>query len=146
MKKALLGLFLVLVIGGLAWAYLRFFYVPPVDKAFLSAVAAARLGDEQAFLSAFTDKSRPVIAGLLGLARGRDPRTTRSHPFYFLVTERIEGVEVEPSGTVAWLTLRRDSDQSTKSSYDLRLVLEERVWRIDAFSFTGQRRVVDRAR
>lgn len=146
MKKAIVGLLLLALIGGAVWAYLRFVYVPPVDKTFLATVAAARIGDEETFLQGFTHKSRPVVAGLLGLARGRDPRTSRSHPFFFLVTELVEGVEVEASGEVAWLTLRRPGDSGQKSSYDLRLVLEDRAWRIDALSFTGKRRVIDRAR
>ncbi len=146
MKKAILTFLIVAVIAGGVWAYMRFVYVPPVDTTFLATVAAARIGDEETFLAGFSAKSRPVVAGLLGLARGRDPRTSRSHPFFFLVTEQIEGIDVEPSGEVAWLTLRRPGDSGQKSAYDLRLVLEERVWRIDALSFTGKRRVEDRAR
>lgn len=146
MKKAILAFLLIAIIAGGVWAYLRFVYVPPVDTTFLATVAAARIGDEATFLDGFSAKSRPVVAGLLGLARGRDPRTSRSHPFFFLVTEEIEGVDVEASGEVAWLTLRRPGDSGQKSAYDLRLVLEDRVWRIDALSFTGKRRVQDRAR
>ncbi|MEY3014875.1 MAG: hypothetical protein RIT45_3610 [Pseudomonadota bacterium] len=146
MKKVIAIVMLLALIGGGVWAYLRFLYVPPVDKAFLRTVAAATLGDEQVFLDGFTARSRPLVAGLLGLARGKDPRHTRSHPYYFLVTEEIEAIEVEPGGEVAWLTLRRPGDRGRRSSYDVRLLVEEGNWRIDALSFTGKRRTIDRAR
>lgn len=146
MKKVIVVLLLLAAIGGGVWAYLRFLYVPPVDKAFLSTVAAATLGDEQVFLAGFTERSRPLVAGLLGLSRGKDPRHTRSHPYFFLVSEEIEAIDVEPTGDVAWLTLRRPGDRGRRSSYDVRLVIEEGAWRIDALSFTGKRRTIDRAR
>lgn len=149
MKKLLLLLLLGALAGGGVWAFFRFVYVEPPEKVYLRAVAAASLGDEEGFLAAFTAPSRPVVAGLLGLARGRDPRADRAHPYYFLVTERIEGSESEKVGEteVTWLTLRRRGDQARATAYDLRMVREPgKPWLIDALAFTGKRRAVDRAR
>jgi hypothetical protein len=146
MKKVLLVLLLLALIGGGVYAYMRFLYVAPVDKAFLRTVASATLGDEAAFLDGFTSRSRPLVAGLLGLSRGKDPRHTPSHPYYFLVSEEVEAIDVEPSGEVAWLTIRRPGDRGRGASYDLRFIVEDGKWRIDALAFTGKQRTIDRAR
>jgi hypothetical protein len=146
MKKVIVALLLVALIAGGVYAYLRFVYVAPVDKAFLRTVAAATLGDEEVFLDGFTARSRPLVAGLLGLSRGKDPRHARSHPYYYLVTEEIEAIDVQPDGETAWLTVRRPGDRGRRSSYDIKLVVEDGAWRIDALAFTGKQRTIDRAR
>ncbi len=146
MKKVLLLLLLVALIGGGVWAYLRFVHVAAPQNAYLSTAAAAMLGDETLFLEGFTSSSRPLVAGLLALARGDDPKTSRRHPYYYLTSEEVEDVTVAPDGDHATIRLRRPGDRSLASVYDVPMKLEERAWKIDAFAFTGGKAAVDRAR
>lgn len=144
MKKIIVVLLLLVLIGGGVYLYMRFLHVEDPSKAYLRTVSAAMLGDEELFLAGFTDQSRPLVSGLLALSRGNDPRRTRNHPYFYLVTEDIEDVQVEED--VAWLTLKRAGDKGRKSAYDLKLVKVEGTWKIDALSFTGKTRKKDRAR
>lgn len=144
MKKLILSILLLALLGGAAWAYWKFLYVEAPEKAFLRTVSAAMLGDEQAFLEGFTEESRPLVAGLLALSRGDDLRASNRHPYYYLVSENLEGVEVE--GDRAWVKLRRMGDAGSKAKYDVPLVRAGNSWRIDALQFTGKERVVFRNR
>lgn len=144
MKKIIIVLLLLVLIAGAVFLYFRFLHVEDPSKAYLRTVSAAMLGDDDLFLDGFTEQSRPLVAGLLALARGLDPRRTANHPYFYLVTENVESVEVVEDE--CWLTLKRAGDRATKSSYDLRLLKVEGTWKIDALSFTGKRRKVDRAR
>ena len=150
MKKLLITLLLGALIAGGAWAYMHFIYRPSPQDAYLKTVSAAMLGDTDTFLSGFTPASRPVLGALMELSRSRDPRTSAAHPYYFLVTEQIEEVGEAETGadgqTEVWLTLKRAGDRGTGTAYSLRMVQLDEGWRIDALSFTGKKRVVDRVR
>ncbi len=143
MKKIIVILLLLILIAGGVFLYLRYMHVEDPSKSYLRTVSAAMLGDEELFLDGFTEQSRPLVSGLLALARGMDPRTN-NHPYYYLVTENVEAVDVGEDE--CWLTLKRLGDRGNRSAYDLRLVKVEGSWKIDALSFTGKRRKVDRAR
>lgn len=143
-KKILLALLLVLLIAGGVWAYYRFLYVENPRDAYLRTVAAAMLGDEDQFLAGFTEESRPLVAGLLALSRGDDARSSQRHPYYYLVTENIEGVDTEEDH--AWIKVKRAGDSGSRSRYDIPLLRKDHSWFIDALQFTGKERVVKLAR
>lgn len=140
MKKILAILALLLLILGAAYAYWKFLYVEPPREAWLRTTSAAMLGDEQTFLRGFTDESRPLVAGLLAHARGDDPKTSRQHPYFYLVSENLQAVDIE--GDTAWLKLRRQSDTGGGARYDVPLQKVGNTWKIDALRFTGKERVV----
>ena len=143
MKKLLIVLVLLALIGAGVWAYLRFFHQQGPKSAYLTVVSSAMLGDEDAFLDGFTKESRPIIGALMDLSRTQDPRLSQSHPYYYLVTEQIE--DVEQDGDTAWLTLKRAHDQGRGTAYSLKMVKGEDGWKIDALSFTGKKHQEDRA-
>ncbi len=147
MKKLLLVLVIVLLIGAAVWAYFRFVHVTKAGDVYLQTVSAAMLGDEDGFLDGFTPESRPVLAALLRLSRTRDPRLASTHPYYYLVTEQIESVgepQKGPDGKEeVWLTLKRAGDRGVGTEYSVRMVEIDRAWKIDALSFTGKKHVVD---
>ena len=139
--KRLLGVALVLlVIAAGAWVYWRQFWTESPTEAWLHTTAAAKAGDEQGFLAGFTDESRPLVAGLLAHARGDDPKTSHQHPYFYLVTENIESVDL--AGDTAWLKLRRQTDLGAGTAYEVPLRKDGRTWKIDALQFTGKARVV----
>jgi len=142
-KKLIVLLILLVLVGGGIFAYFRFFYLPKPEDAYLRTVACATLGDEECFLAGFTDASRPLVAGLLSLARGEDPRS-RKHPYFHIVTEEVESVDVEDDR--AWLRVRRPGDKDLRSAYDIPLVKEKNAWKIDALAFTGAQRQVTKVR
>jgi hypothetical protein len=139
-KKVIVVLVLLVLIGAGVFAWFRFMHVEDVQKAYLRTAAAAALGDEKLFLEGFTPESRPLVAAMLSLARGEDPRKTPRHPFYYLSSETIEGVDMEPDGKKAWLRLRRAGDRDLRGTYDVPLVQNGSTWQIDAFAFTGRQR------
>ena len=143
MKKLLIVLLILIIINAGVWAYFRFFHVEDVGKVYLRVVSSAMLGDEEAFLDGFTKESRPIIGALMRLSRTHDPRLSQSHPYYFLVTEQIEDVEVD--GEEAWLKLKRAGDRGVGTAYSVHMVKREGTWKVDALSFTGRERVVDKA-
>jgi len=143
-KKLLVVLLLLLLIGGGVFAYFKFLHVEDASKAYLRTVAAAMLGDDKAFLDGFTEQSRPLVAGLLALSRGKHPRKHRDHPYHFLVTEDIESVDM--GDEEAFVRVRRVGDRSKKGTYDVRMVQVDGTWKIDALSFDAKKRRVDRAR
>ncbi len=142
MKKwiAAFALLLVLVVGAFAWY--RYIRVETPKEAWLRATSAAMLGDEQTFLAAFTDQSRPLVAGLLAHARGDDPKQSRQHPYFYLVSENLESVALD--GDTAWLKLRRQADTGSGTKYDVPMQKVGRTWQIDALRFTGKEHVVAR--
>ena len=144
MKKLLVILLLLALIGGGVFAYFKFLHVEDARDAYLRTVAAAMLGDEKTFLDGFTERSRPLVAGLIALSRGKDPRQHRDHPYHYLVTEDIESVEIEDDE--AWVRVRRMGDRSRKGAYDVRMEKVDGTWKIDALSFDAKKRQVDRAR
>lgn len=138
MKKILLSLLLVALLLGGAWAYYRYFYVENPRDAYLRTVAAAMLGDEEQFLSGFTEESRPLVAGLLALSRGDDARSSQRHPYYYLVTENLESIDVQDDH--AWVRVKRAGDSGSRSHYDVPLLRKDHTWLIDALSFTAKER------
>jgi hypothetical protein len=144
LKKIIIAVLLVALLAGGAYAYYRFLYVRDARDVYLSIVSAAMLGDEEAFLDGFTKESKPLVGGLLALSRGDDARKSSRHPYYYLVTENIESVEVE--GDKAWVKLRRASDQGSQAKYDVPLVRDGNSWKIDALQFTAKERVIQRVR
>lgn len=143
MKKFLVVLLLLLLIGGAVFAYFKFLHVEDPSKAYLRTVAAAMLGDEDVFLNGFTEPSRPLVAGLLAIARGTHPKKSTDHPYHFLVTEDVDSVSVE--GDNAYVRVRRMGSRDRKATYDVPMVKVEGTWKIDALHFTAQKRVIDRA-
>lgn len=138
MKKVLAVLLLLtaLIAGGVAyWKFLR---VESPEDAWLRTTSAAMLGDEQAFLAGFTDESRPLVAGLLAHARGDDPKTSRQHPYFYLVSENLESVDIQ--GDTAWLKLRRQTDVGAGAAYEVPMRKSAQTWKIDALQFTGKAR------
>lgn len=150
MKKLLIVCLLALVVAGATWAYLRFLHKTSPGDVYLTTASAAMLGDEETFLSGFTPASRPILSALMELNRSRDPRTSSTHPYYFLVTEQVEDVgEPQPGADgqrEVWLTLKRAGDKATGTEYSVRMVALDEGWRIDALSFTGKKHVVDQVR
>ena len=144
MKKVLMLLLIAALVAGAAYAYMHFLHVEDPGDAYLRTVSAAMLGDEQLFVDGFTKESRPLVAGLLALSRGRDPQRVKSHPYYYLVSENIDAVEVDDD--VAWLTVRRASDKGSRGGYDIKLVKDQGSWKIDALAFNAKRRKADRSR
>ena len=138
MKKLLAIFALLVVVGGAVFAWYRFVRVETPKDAWLRATSAAMLGDEQTFLAGFTDESRPLVAGLLAHARGDDPKQSKQHPYFYLVSENLESVDVE--GDTAWLKLRRQSDAGAGAKYDVPMQKVGRTWQIDALRFTGKER------
>ncbi len=143
MKKLIVTILLVALLAGAAYAYMKYFYVEKPKDAFLRAASAAMLGDEEGFLDGFTEESRPLMAGLLALSRADDVRTSKRHPYYFLVTENIEDAQID--GDHAWLKCRRMGDQSN-AKYDVPLVKVGQTWKIDALQFTGKEHVTSKAK
>lgn len=144
MKKLLIGLLLVALIGGGVFLFMKFRHLveDPAD-AYRRTVAAALMGDEDLFLAGFTEQSRPLVAGLLALGEGQHPRKTRTHPYHFLVTENVEGVELEEDQ--AWVRVRRMGSRDRKATYDIPMIKGDAGWQIDALQFTGKKRAVDRS-
>ncbi len=138
MKKLLAVFALLLVIGGGILAWYKYVRVESPKEAWLRTTAAAMLGDEQTFLAGFTEQSRPLVAGLLAHARGDDAKQSRQHPYFYLVSENLESVDVE--GDTAWLKLRRQNDTGAGAKYDVPLQKVGQTWQIDALSFTGKER------
>lgn len=135
MKKWLIaGLLLATAAGGGWWGWQHWRAESP-EQAFLRATAAAALGDEDAFVAGFTKESRPLVAGLLALSRGDDPRTSSRHPHHWLLTEQVEGVEQDAQQ--AWLRVRRPG---STQSYDVPMRKEDGVWAMDALAFDAKRR------
>jgi uncharacterized protein YxeA len=144
MKKVLLALLLIALVAGGVFAYRKFLWSEDPGKAFLRTASAAMLGDEDGFLAGFTDESRPLVAGLLALTRADDFRKSPRHPYFYLVTENVESVEVD--GERAVVKLKRMGDQSLKQKYDVALLKVGNSWKIDAFSFTGKEFAKNQAR
>lgn len=144
MKKLIVAVLVLLLVAGAMFAYYKFFYFEDPKDAYLRTVAAAMLGDEDSFLDGFTEESRPLVAGLLALSRADDVRSSKRHPYHYLVTENVDSAIVE--GDKAWLKLRRMGDAGSKARYDVPLVKTGNTWKIDALEFTGQERVVARNR
>ncbi|GEM_PF-2608131 len=144
MKKLIVIVLILVLVGGAVFAYFKFLHVEDVGDAYLRTVAAAMLGDEELFLDGFTKESRPLVAGLLALSAGRSPRKSREHPYHFLVTEDIQGFEVEED--VAYVRVRRIGDKSKKGGYDVPMKKVEGTWKIDALAFTGKKLWTDKAR
>ncbi len=138
MKKLLAVLALLLVVAGGVWAWYTYVRVESPRDAWLRTTSAAMLGDEQAFLAGFTEQSRPLVAGLLAHARGEDPKQSRQHPYFYLVSENLESVDID--GDTAWLKLRRQSDTGAGAKYDVPLQKVGHTWQIDALRFTGKER------
>ena len=144
MKKVLVVLLSFAVVAGAGYAYMRFLHVEDPGDAYLRTVSAAMLGDEQLFIDGFTKKSRPLVAGLLALSRDRDPRRAKAHPYYYLVSENIDAVEVNDD--IAWLTVRRAADKGARGGYDIKLVKDQGTWKIDALAFNAKRRKNEESR
>lgn len=144
MKKLIVIVLLLAVIGGGVFAYFKFFHVEGVKDAYLRTVSAAMLGDEELFLDGFTERSRPLVAGLLAIASGQHPKKDRKHPYHFLVTEEVESVDVQ--GDAAYIRVRRMGSRDLKATYDVAMVKIEGTWKIDALQFTGKKRQVDKSR
>ena len=144
MKKVLIAVLLLALIGAGVWAYFHFFHQEDVRAVYQRVVASAMLGDEEAFLEGFTKESRPIVGALMDLSRTQDPRVSQSHPYYYLVTEQIEDVQVD--GKTALLTLKRAHDKSVGTAYSVEMVKVEEGWKIDALSFTGRALVKDKTR
>lgn len=144
MKKLIVVVLLLLLIAGGVFAYFKFLHVEDARDAYLRTVAAAMLGDEKTFLDGFTEKSRPLVAGLLALSRGTHPTKSRNHPYHFLITEDIEGVEMGEEQ--AWVSVRRMGSKNRKGVYDVPMQKVEGTWKIDALAFEAKKRQVDRAR
>lgn len=138
MKKLLAIAALLLAIAGGVWGWYNYVRVESPREAWLRTTSAAMLGDEQTFLAGFTDASRPLVAGLLAQARGEDPKQSKQHPYFYLVSENLEGVDVE--GDTAWLKLRRQGDAGGGAKYDVPMQKVGRTWQIDALQFTGKER------
>jgi hypothetical protein len=138
-KKLILSVLLLALVAGGLYAYYRWFYVENPRDTFLRTTSAAMLGDEDGFLSGFTEESRPLVSGLLALSRSDDVRSSTRHPYYYLVTEDVVSVDVE--GDKAWVKLKRMGDQSG-SKYDVPMVRAGNTWKIDALLFTGKDHVV----
>lgn len=138
MKKAIAALLLLLAIAGGIRAWAKWLRVESPRDAWLRATSAAMLGDEATFLAGFTDESRPLVAGLLAHARGDDPRQSKAHPYFYLVSENLEAVAID--GDTAWLTLRRQSDTGSGSRYDVPMRRVGQTWKIDALRFSGKER------
>lgn len=145
MKKLIFSILLLLLLVGGAFLYWKFLHVENPRDVYLRTVSAAMLGDEERFLDGFTEKSRPLVAGLLALARSDDARSSNRHPYYYLVSENVEGDPII-EGDIAWLKLRRMGDAGSKATYDVPLVKDGGTWKIDALQFTGKDRVVFRNR
>lgn len=137
-KKLLAVLAVLAVIGGAVFAWYKFVRVEAPKDAWLRTTSAAMLGDEQTFLAGFTDPSRPLVAGLLAHSRGEDPKQSRQHPYFYLVSENLESVEID--GDTAWLKLRRQSDAGAGARYDVPMLKVGHTWQIDALRFTGKER------
>ncbi len=137
-KKLLVVAVLLLALGGAALAWYRYVRVESPREAWLRTTSAAMLGDEQTFLAGFTDQSRPLVAGLLAHARGEDPKQSRQHPYFYLVSENLESVDID--GDTAWLKLRRQSDTGAGAKYDVPMQKVGQTWQIDALRFTGKER------
>ncbi|MSP91834.1 MAG: hypothetical protein EXR79_08570 [Myxococcales bacterium] len=144
MKKLLVTLLVLALIAGAAFVYWKFLYSESPGDAFLRTASCAMLGDEAGFLDGFTDDSRPLMAGLLALARADDVRSSARHPYYYLVTENVEGVDVD--GDRAVVKLRRMGDKAIGTRYDVALAKVGNSWKIDAFSFTGKEFAANRNR
>jgi hypothetical protein len=140
MKKLLAVLALVVVVAGAFAAWYKYVRVESPKEAWLRTTAAAMLGDEQTFLAGFTDQSRPLVAGLLAHARGEDTKQSRQHPYFYLVSENLESVDVD--GDTAWLKLRRQADTGAGAKYDVPMQKVGQTWQIDALRFTGKERPV----
>ena len=147
MRKLLLLVVLGALVGGGWWAWQRYVHVASPEEAFLATVARAALGDEEGFVEGFTEDARPIIAGVLALSRGEDPHRDRNHPYYYLVTENID--EVNVSGDRAWVRVRRAGVRTTSAVYDVPMRLEGGTsvfgfqfgggWRIDGLAFTARK-------
>ena len=132
------------LIGGGVFAYFKFLHVEDPREAYLRTVAAAMLGDEKQFLDGFTEQSRPLVAGLLALSRGKHPKKSRQHPYHFLVTEDVESTDVD--GDNAFVRVRRMGSRDRRATYDVPMAKVAGSWKIDALRFTGKKRQVDRSR
>ncbi len=139
-KKLLAVVAVLAVIAGGVFAWYKYVRVESPKDAWLRTTSAAMLGDEQAFLAGFTDQSRPLVASLLAHARGEDPKQSRQHPYFYLVSENLESVDID--GDTAWLKLRRQSDTGAGSKYDVPMQKVGTSWQIDALRFTGKERAV----
>ncbi len=142
MKKLILSLLVLGLIAFAIFAYYRWFYVEDPREAFLRTASSAMLGDEDAFLSGFTDESRPLVSAQLALSRSDDVKTSTRHPYYYLVTEDVVSVDVQ--GEQAWVKLKRTGDQSG-SKYDVPMARIGPSWKIDALAFTGKEHSVAKA-
>lgn len=136
MKKLLLTFLVLALIAGAAFVYWKYVYAENPRDAFLRTSSSGMLGDEAGFLDGFTEESRPLVAGLLALARADDVRSSARHPYYYLLTENVEGVDVD--GDRAVVKLRRMGDKAIGAKYDVALAKVGNSWKIDAFSFTGK--------
>ena len=137
-KKLLAVVAVLAVIGGGVFTWYKYVRVESPKDAWLRTTSAAMLGDEQAFLAGFTDQSRPLVASLLAHARGEDPKQSRQHPYFYLVSENLESVDID--GDTAWLKLRRQTDTGAGSKYDVPMQKVGATWQIDALRFTGKER------
>ena len=138
MKKLIALVVLLLAVLGGFFAWYKYARVESPKDAWLRTTSAAMLGDEQTFLAGFTETSRPLVAGLLAHARGDDPKQSKQHPYFYLVSENVEAVDVE--GDMAWLTLRRQGDSGGGAKYAVPMRKVGQTWQIDALQFTGKER------
>ncbi len=120
LKKFLIVLLILVLLGGGAFAYWKWRYDEQPEAALLRTAALAMLGDQEGFLQGFTEDSRGLVGAVLNLSQGEDLSKSPRHPYYYLVTENIVGTERD-SPTEARVRVRRPRDERSKG-YDVPMV------------------------
>ncbi len=92
------------------------------SKAYDRLVFFAKMGNEEAFLDGFTERSRPLVRTVLALRRTYgDDVNKDSDPYLALVMDEVESTEIETQ------SLQRDLHERTKTAEEGLEKVERRV-------------------
>ena len=125
-----IGLVLAVVLFSL-WGYERFIKSSSPSEVYQQAIESARNGDEEEFISCFTQESQVRIHGLLATARNQ--AQIEISPYKHLSPFKIATEEIE--GDRATLTLQNERDK-------VFLRKEDGDWKID---FVGEKSSFERS-
>lgn len=94
------------------------------SEVYIDMTTAAQMGDRDGFLDGFSERSRDLVASLIGLSEAYG--LLDANPYELLVFDAVDDEEILPSGDRAILTIRKKGARRK-----ILMVKEEDGWRID---------------
>ncbi|MEC9071292.1 MAG: hypothetical protein VX938_02895 [Myxococcota bacterium] len=93
-------------------------------EAYVDMTTSAQLGDQEGFLSGFTERSRDLVGSMISLSEAYGVQDT--NPYQLLVFDSVDGERIEGDGERAVLDVRRGG-----KTRQILMIREDGEWRID---------------